>query len=61
MVPAKLGKQSSNIYMLPSFGKDAGGGQILSFENQQAIAMNSCSMVVGDKTGKAFGRPVKEA
>lgn len=61
MLPAKLCETSSNIYMLPSFGKDVGGGQILSFENQQAIAMNSCSRGVGDKTGKAIGRPVKGA
>lgn len=60
-VPAKWGKASSDIYMLLSFGKDAGFGQILSFEIQQARAMNSCSQVVGDKTGKAIWEPVKEA
>lgn len=60
-MPAKLCETSNNIYMLPSFGKDVGGGQSLSFENQQAIAMNSRSRVLGDKTGKVIGRPVKGA
>lgn len=60
-MPAKWGKTSSDIYVLPSFGKDAGFGQILSFENRQARAMNLCSQVVGDKTGKAIWKPVKEA
>lgn len=60
-VPVKSGKTSSDIYLLPSLGKDAGFGQILSFENQQARALNSCSQVVGDKTGKAIWKPVKEA
>lgn len=58
---AKLGKTSRDIYTLPSFGKDADGGWNLSFENQQARAMNSCSRVVGDKTGKVIWRHVKQA
>lgn len=61
MVLAKLGETSTIIYMLPSFGKGAGGGHILSFENQQAKAVISPSQVVGDQTGKAIWRPVKEA
>ena len=56
-MPAELGELSSDIYVLPSFGKDASFGQILSFENQQARAMDSSSRVVGDKTGKAIWRP----
>lgn len=52
---------SSNIYRLPSFGKDAGGGQIVSFENQQATATNSCSRTAGDKAGKVIGGLVTEA
>lgn len=60
-VPARLGETSSGVYVLPGFGKDAGFGQILSFESQQARAVSSCSRAVGDKTGKAIWRPVKEA
>ena len=58
---AKLSKTSSDSYMLPSLGKDVGRGQILSFEDQQARAMNSCSRIVGAKTGKVIWRHVKEA
>lgn len=57
----KVGRNINFIYVLPSFGKGAGGGQILSFENQQAKAVISRSQVVGDQTGKAIWRPVKEA
>lgn len=61
MVLAKSGETSTVIYVLPSFGKGAGGGHILSFEDQQAKAVNSHSQAVGDETGKAAWRPVKEA
>lgn len=54
VVPAKWDKMSGDIYRLPSFGKDAGGGQIVSFENPQARATNSWSRAVGDKAGKVI-------
>lgn len=45
---------SGDIDRLPGFGKDAGGGQTLSFENQQARATNSWSRAVGDTAGKVI-------